>query len=175
MTDLFARSQRGYAYLTEGSQFPKRGESIAFSAEFAHHPIIESIWKDYIGLVGTRIPMKLTLVLLEQLKRTLGDFREWVWIQVTANRAVHGYALDFLLDTINFIHTGRREYSLSTWESLIEKDPAIIPLDVNSRGDLFKDIVIPNTEDLLTTWLSHENGVADMFHTAHILFGKVNQ
>lgn len=174
MIDRFARSQHGYAYLTEGRTFPRQGEPIAFCADFAHDPVIESLWKSYIGLVGTQAPIDLVLLLVEQLKQVFGDFRQWTWIQATTNRAVHGYALDFILDTIRYTQTGKREYSLSTWSSLIQTDPALVNLEVKERIDLFDTVAIPSAVDLITEWLKHEDGVADMFHAAHILFGKVN-
>lgn len=175
MIDRFARSPRGYAYLTEGRTFPRQGEPIAFSAEFAHDPVIESLWKSYIGLVGTQAPLDLVMLLVEQLKKTFGDFRQWTWIQATTNRAVHGYTLDFILDTIRYVNTGKREYSLSTWNSLINADPALTNLEVSERIDMFDQIPLPSIENLLCEWLKQEGGVDDMFHTAHILFGKVNQ
>lgn len=175
MSDQFARSPRGYAYLTEGRRFPRQGEHIAFCAEYSHDPVIESLWNDYRGLVGTQAPLSLVLLLIDRLKKLFGDFQEWTWIQAAANRAVHGYALDFILDTIGFVQTGRREYSVSTWESLIDTSPVLVDLEISQRIDLFKDISLPNIETLITDWLKQEGGVDDMFHTARILFGKANQ
>lgn len=174
MIERFERSPRGYAYLTEGKLFPRQGSSIAFSSTFAYDPTIESLWQKYLNVVGTNPPVELTLLMLEQLKKKFGEFRDWVWIQASVNRAVHGYALDFIVDTIEFVQTGQREYSIDTWYSLITTDPPLEHIDADPRVALFKNIHIPKTEDLLVNWLKHEKGVHDLFQTAHILFGKTS-
>ena len=174
MMQRFERSPRGYGYLTEGKTFPQAGEMITFNSEYAYDPVVEDLWQRYLNLVGSDAPLNLVLLMVERLKYAFGDFRQWVWIQATTNRAVQGYALEFILDTIKFIHTGQRQMSIENWLALIEIDPPLSNNVVNSRVDQFKDVVIPDTTTLLTNWLKHENGVRDLFQSANILFGKVN-
>ena len=174
MIERFERSPRGYGYLTEGKAFPQAGQSITFNSEYAYDPVVEDLWQRYLNLVGTDAPLSLVLLMVERLKHALGDFRQWVWIQATTNRAVQGYALAFILDTIKFTQSGERQMSIENWLALVEIDPPLSNTVVSSRVDQFKDIVIPDTTTLLTNWLSRENGVRDLFQSANILFGKVN-
>lgn len=171
MVDRFERSPHGFAYLT-GNSFPSQGQPIVFNNDFSYDPVIESLWQRYTKLVGNRAPIDLVLLLVERLKQLLGDFKQWLWINVTSNKAIHGYSIDFLKDTINYSTTGSRRYSVSTWEQVVVKNPGVGPVDARSRVDEFNDIHIPNVVDLLTNWLKHKDGVCDMFYTAHILFGK---
>ena len=106
MMQRFERSPRGYGYLTEGKVFPQAGEMITFNSEYAYDPVVEDLWQRYLNLVGSDAPLNLVLLMVERLKYAFGDFRHWVWIQATTNRAVQGYALEFILDTIKFIQTG---------------------------------------------------------------------
>jgi hypothetical protein len=171
MVNRFERSPHGYAYLT-GSPFPSQGQAIVFNNDFTYDPVIETLWQRYIKLVGNRAPIDLVLLLVERLKQLFGDFKQWLWINVTTNKAIHGYSIDFLKDTINYSITGKRRYSVTTWEQVVVKKPGVGPVDAQSRIEEFNEIHIPNTTDLLTNWLKHKDGVCDMFYTAHILFGK---
>lgn len=172
MVERYDRSPHGYAYLTTGRSFPPHGQPLVFNSDFSYDPTIESLWQRYTKLVGNRAPTDLVLLLVERMKQLFGDFKEWLWINVTSNKAIHGYAIDFIKDTINYTSSGSRRYSISTWDSVVIKNPGVGPVDAQSRVDEFNDIHIPNIVDLLTNWLKHKDGVRDMFYTAHLLFGK---
>lgn len=172
MAERYDRSPHGFAYLNIGKTFPSAGQPLVFNPDFTYDPIVESLWQRYTKIVGNRAPIDLVLLMVERLKQLIGNFKDWLWINVTSNKAIHGYSIDFLKDTINYVATGQRRYSISTWDGVVVKNPGVGPVDAHSRVDEFNDIHIPTVEDLLTNWLKHKDGVCDMFYAAHILFGK---
>ena len=173
MSEYFERSPRGYAYLKPAQKFPKAGEVIRFNPTLERQQNIEALWSKYLTIVGPTTPTHMVLLLISYLKESIGDLRQWLWVQVSSNDLVHGYSLDFLKDTINYVNTGHRELSIDTWYNVIDSTPTKQSLDVNARLDTFKNITILSTDEFLSRWLTHENGVRDMFQTAHLLFGKV--
>lgn len=166
----YNRSPRGFVYLSQGQSFPRSG-SVTFNPTLEHSVGIEARWSRYLHNLAEVTPVVLVLPMIEELKSTFGDFRQWLWVNVSANNLVNDLCLDFLKDTLQFIETGSRSMSIDTWYNLIERNPTPTELS-QDRIDNFKKIYIPNTEEMLAKWCGNENGVVDLFKTAHILFGK---
>lgn len=82
---------------------------------------------------------------------------------------------EFLEDTINFIHTGKREMSVDNWKPLLETSEAL-----HKAGQLYRvkrerfsyPVAYPMSE-CLSRWCAHHNGLQDMVCTLDILFGEM--
>ncbi len=100
-------------------------------------------------------------------------FIEWISMQSKSPIATYTHS-KFLLDTLRFIETGKREMVLENWEPLLNShaisgeweeinDDA---LRLNSR------MKIVNLRDVVRYWCQQPNGISDLIVTLHILFGK---
>lgn len=88
----------------------------------------------------------------------------------------------FLDDTLTFIRTGKREMSLETWGSLLDstgtKPPqskiSDVALEFFGSNDYGRGRVLRPTPfiEILQMWCCKTNGLEDLLHTLHILFGK---
>lgn len=100
----------------------------------------------------------------------------WFITQDT-NPMVHEYNYQFLIDTLRFIGTGRRQISIHAWPDLVSNHPVKGLNDVSTRhaiADTLKDL--GNTTDvdaLIQMWCSREGGFDDMVCTLNILFGDL--
>ncbi len=80
----------------------------------------------------------------------------------------------FLLDTIKFIYSGKRDMSLETWAALLnmtDEGNDIGPLPEEAKK-FFEHGYNDNLLDLIQTWCKKDNGMEDMLGTLHILFGN---
>lgn len=73
------------------------------------------------------------------------------------------YRRAFILDTIQFIETGRRTVSVYTISSLFDYKadslPQVVPVN------------LPKGMDCIAKWVSHEGGFADLVESMAIFFG----
>ena len=71
---------------------------------------------------------------LREVMKAFGtlNFRDWYFNQNTSV-FVNDMHKRFLVDTLNYITTGEREFELATWDSLLSKEQVPTPLiDMNS-------------------------------------------
>ena len=99
-------------------------------------------------------------------------------IEVIDSLFVHGLNLDFLNDTLGYILTGKRDYSINTWKEIVKIDPDyIVGISSDARWEqLCRKYSIKSTSDLnnyIGMWCSHDGGFDDMIYTTWILFGSV--
>lgn len=106
------------------------------------------------------------------------DFMEWLEIQKQSNAASY-YHARFLIDTMRFISTGKREMILETWEVVLNSStPTQEWGDVlEAARELRKEVSnnqgsILNLRDVVIRWCSQHNGIIDLIKTLHVLFGK---
>lgn len=82
---------------------------------------------------------------------------------------------DFMVDTITFIHTGKRELSVQNWRDII---PHLYegryddPLYRVTR-EKYPYPVTYSMGECLSLWCAHPNGLQDMVCTLNILYGQV--
>lgn len=92
---------------------------------------------------------------------------------------------DFIIDTVRYITTGKRDIPITTWERLIgpgTNDPTNkIIFDGNILSNLpvgFSILRNQRTEhdlpNIISKWLSHPGGFTDMVITLYTLFGEYN-
>jgi hypothetical protein len=87
------------------------------------------------------------------------------------NRFKSDLHFEFLKDTIEFIKTGKRSMSISTWQSLL-----IIPTGKMSTTQAAKTTYSMNPSEYsgatIQKWLTQENGLADLTYSMRIIFGR---
>lgn len=109
-------------------------------------------------------------------RRLFKDFSHWVGLQ-TKNEHIYGFNYEFLLDTLNYILTGKRSLSVTDWAGLLIEAPEPKKQDVIERFSkanlhpLFKEKGYA-TEDILTAWCAKPHGFEDMVCTLYVLFGN---
>lgn len=97
-----------------------------------------------------------------------GDFKYFLAYNASMNDRVYGLNFEYLVDTANFIRTGRRKLSNTTWiELLLEKPEPSLGIANQKR------YLSVHKEDSLTLgqWLAQPDGFEDFLTTLHILFG----
>lgn len=105
--------------------------------------------------------------------RLFGNFDAWANNNIRFNDALYGVNIDFIIDTIGFIKTGRRNLNLLTWMGLVEEKPVSDPQ--KKQESSYAKYNVPNVgPHWLADWLSHEDGFYDMLCSINLLFGNVN-
>ena len=100
-------------------------------------------------------------------------FIEWLDIQNKSPNITYLHS-KFLLDTLKFIETGKREMVLENWEPLLNshalssewEDVTKTAIELNER------LRIHNLKDVIRYWCGQPGGIGDLIVTLHILFGK---
>lgn len=104
-----------------------------------------------------------------------GDFNRWIDYHLN-QVALSDWCFAFLEDTIRFIRTGQRRYSVHSLESFIRPDT-----DVQVSNELRKNRLKslsefwsakdnPMPDNYIGLWCSHENGLRDLVSTLSVLF-----
>lgn len=114
---------------------------------------------------------------LEEAFRLFGaNFEEWVLYQINKNTLVYDHALEFLLDTLNFINGSERKVSTFVWRELLLTEPeqkSYVEINnrrINKLRDLFPKIPL-TTAQVIKNWCSQENGFEDLIISLFIFFG----
>jgi hypothetical protein len=112
---------------------------------------------------------------IAEAKRLFGGNYNWFILQDNnAQRVDWNYK--FLLDTIRFIATGRRELSIHSWPMMLSDEPPTGLQLIGGRSDvqdLFKQLALATSiEAMLQKWCSQPKGFDDLMYTLHMLFGK---
>lgn len=104
-----------------------------------------------------------------------GDY-SW-FIRQDSNALLKDQNYAFVLDTVRFIATGTRKFSIHTWPALVTYDVPVINESVDGRRDIYflmEKLGVPtDTAKFIQKWLSHKGGFDDMMYTIHLLFGTV--
>lgn len=103
---------------------------------------------------------------------------EYNWfIRQDSNALMKDQNYAFVLDTIRFIATGRRKFSIHTWPALVSYEVPLISESVQGRREIFflmEQLAVPTqTNAFLQRWLSWPDGFNDLVYTMHLLFGSV--
>lgn len=123
-----------------------------------------------IGYFGT---LSEHMEVIASVKKHLGRLHEWLKAQDN-NESITQNAYDFLIDTIEFINTGRRPYSIATRSLLIEKE-ANEPNPVPARQrvpSLAALLTLKSDNDCILAWLRQCNGTIDILCTLDVIFGN---
>lgn len=120
-------------------------------------------------------------ILVEALKAFgTTSFLEWVNLQLE-NPSIGDMHKRFMLDTFQFINTGKRSMAVSTWSTLVLPAKGQL-LDAKSFGviDFFRTDCNPDFQRnssliaILQDWTSQPDGFDDLLGSLNIWFGSVN-
>lgn len=110
-----------------------------------------------------------------------GADSNWLTTQIF-NPNLNRYRIDFLVDTVIYISTGRRDQTLTTWRALCcdqtLTDAKSISLQghaINKKIVLPKDMIFSQPSSIISAWLAHNGGFADLVETMYLLFGDATR
>lgn len=112
---------------------------------------------------------------IAEAKRLLGGNYNWFILQDNnAERVDWNYK--FLIDTIRFIATGRRQLDIHSWPMMLTDEPPTGLQLIGDRNDIaqmFKQLALSTSVDaMIQKWVSHPKGFDDLMYTLDMLFGK---
>jgi hypothetical protein len=100
-------------------------------------------------------------------------FINWIDVQSKSPSATYIHS-KFLLDTMRFIETGKREMVVENWEPLLNSHAISGEWEevLDDAIALNKKIPITEVRDVIRYWCQQPNGISDLLVTLHILFGR---
>lgn len=127
-----------------------------------------------IKSVGWEFRDKFIKVMQANLSTRSGN---WFILQ-DSNQLVSDIKIQFLVDTVRFIFTGRRRLAITAWGDLLTNDNGRTT-DVIKRRSVYetcKELGFVNSNDVeinrfIQHWLSQDKGFDDMVFTGYYLFG----
>lgn len=147
-----------------------------------------NITKLYGLMIDALINDKLTFnkAIIVEAFRSIGsnDLMDWIKIQKHSRYFTLNHQ-KFVLDTLKFIQTGKRNTSIRTWEVVLHRkyinDTEHVSNNVKFDSELksfsqtqLKDGFVMSNSLLriIPQWLSHRGGNEDLLLTLNIIFGK---
>ena len=108
-----------------------------------------------------------------------GTGPDWITIQ-SMNPNLNKYKVDFVVDTVNYIATGKRRMYLATWRELCSdvNDGQVKPIVMGSRV-VNPEIKVPpewlkaHPTEILSQWIAHDGGLVDLIESIYLMFGGV--
>lgn len=140
-------------------------------------PRINQLFTRYATNANLKDNISFKLEAIEAVVGIFGNFGKFMSYQFDYNYLMHGLNLDFLEDTLRFITTGERSYSLLTWKELVAINPDyIVRANAQRRWySISQKYGIKNNTDLkhyISMWCSQSGGFEDMLYTTWVLFGS---
>lgn len=94
------------------------------------------------------------------------------------NRHLHGYNYDFLIDTLKYVSTGKRQLPIYTWRELLIHHPKTYSANMEGRDLIQRTLSeyrmgVP-VETFIQKWCTHKGGFDDMVETMNLLFGRIH-
>lgn len=111
------------------------------------------------------------------------SFKKWVYMQVESTM-LNNLNVRFLIDTLNYITGGNREYDAASWVTLVEANHATVDKDKLKRtvecyfGDyrdqyLYDGCVLPSgLSDIIALWTSRVGGFKDLISSCDVIYGS---
>lgn len=143
-------------------------------------PQVDAIWNEYQS--GTKLitsfDFRESIIKTALMAFGTQSFFAWCELQ-TKNIYLTALHRKFLNDTFQFIESGKRSISNTTWQSLIKmREASVQDAEVPYALNEFFRINGPNTAqrsfrttDIIAQWVTQEEGFDDLLSTIHILFG----
>ena len=148
---------------------------------------IVKIYRTLIEGILTKDKLTIVKAILVEAIRGFGsnDFAEWLELQ-KKSRYFSKHQQNFVLDTLRFIKTGKRETSFRTWEFILKKEQSNDTTHVSQNKNFDKEVedffnaiasdgkpINIDLNRILAQWLTHRNGHEDLILTLNILFGEM--
>lgn len=104
--------------------------------------------------------------------RLFGDARQWLRVQ-QFNDHLTPYGWYFLLQTIQFINTGKRDISILTATNLVLDDvEAKRVISSADRKVNLLDLVGADSESMIGRWVRWPGGFDDLIQSLNVFFGE---
>lgn len=142
---------------------------------YIHNEDIETLYSQYTKKSARTGTFEFHELIIQAALNAFGTTNFLDWIRRQGSSPVSTYIHSkFLLDTLKFIETGKREMVLENWEPLLNSHAVSGEWEeiTDDAEALNKRINIVNLKDVVRQWCSHPYGIGDMLVTLHILFGK---
>lgn len=147
-------------------------------------PEINHLYEEYKGNPKVIHNADWIIRLIRAAKEGFGtNLRNWMVLQ--DNKPTVGtYHSDFLLDTMQYLMTGKRRMTMHNWYRLLGLPVTSGNAGVGKAVKLFTrvgrkderpyaDSDVPSRiEMVITAWLSKEDGLLDLMHTTFLVFGR---
>ena len=166
------RNQYGYVHSPNGLALSSYGGA-RYLAVDGYNQCINDLCDKYANRPIRDANINLILEMVSAFKYAVAkDFAGWLCFNLTQNPYLSDTAIDFILDTLNFIEGNGRKLPMNAWVELIAPCKPASPSVMADRKHLAKQITTPKTVELICNWLKQPTGIDDMFQTCKILFGN---
>lgn len=111
---------------------------------------------------------------IQATKRLFGNFSSWLDAQ-DQNTDISETAYDLIVNTIQYINTGRRNIALETHKAIIEQElrhQQYRNPRAEKRNAHLRDLLKVPHDEFIYHWLQHPTGFSDMLCTVYYLFGS---
>lgn len=189
--DIFQHYHRGFlgrhvkvvAEQDPRAQLLKRLRNLQYNSNVFtvddHDPIfndeIETLYVQYVKNAVKGNSFEFHEQVLKAAARAFGtySFLEWIEVQRSSSTANHLQS-QFLLDTVRFIQTGKRNLMIETWEPILNNPHANDEWEdvLSAALQLTKYIGSGHLHEVLRAWCMQPSGIADLLKTLHVLFGR---
>ncbi len=147
---------------------------------------ITKIYHSLIDGIATNDKMRLAKAIIAEAYRNFGskDFDYWVGLQRNSRYFTLNQQ-NFIVDTLRFISTGKRDISLTTWDIALKRELIDDRQSVSLNRDFDKLVngfynspgmddkpITNNLDRIIPEWLSHRGGLDDLLITLNMIFGK---
>lgn len=147
---------------------------------------ITEMYEALVGQYTTRDKLTLMKAIILEAFRNFGDrdFGDWVNMQRSSRYFTRKHQ-EFILDTMRFISTGRRDTSIRTWEIVLRRQLICDTDSVHQNprydkcvGEFFNSSAVDGStltgsmHRVISQWMSQRHGHEDLLLTLNILFGK---
>lgn len=136
--------------------------------------IITALFNEYQSKASSRHNTVFKLQVMTRVIQLMGPLSSWVSRQANNNPYLYDTNYEFMLDTLKFINTGKRQYSnMLTWYDLLNEYPSRQPgVTIDRWNSLIKNVTQDINFDYMSKWINQPNGFDDIMMTAMIMFGE---
>lgn len=139
---------------------------------------VDSLFEKLRGGTHTHHDFDYFMGVTRKALELLGTDPNWIVAQ-TFNPNLDRYRIDFLVDTLIYIETGKRSQSLMTWRALCCDKTLTDAKGITLRGhSINKKIVLPKAilfsqpASIISAWISYDGGFADLVESLYMMFGS---
>ena len=147
-----------------------------YSEEFIYSgdPTLESFIISYPGERNSKTTWQYARTMLDIALWLIGlSFKDWMVFNIQKNSGANPCTQAFLLDTVNYILTGKRCQGIPTWlEFHSHSEGTKAPYKDFGNAVLARQFANTPDSELYAKWISHPDGVVDMSEFLRLCFGR---
>lgn len=139
---------------------------------------LDELMLEYINFPTRTVYWEYRSKFIRLVQKLLGSGTNNYFMVQQGNHLVTDLELDFLADTLRYVHTGKRKFSILAWLDLLGSDngdttnPSKRSLIVDTYKDLgFNYPRSVSVNETIQNWLAQDKGFDDMVFTINQLFG----